>query len=261
MRTVLRRIHVPLVSAGPLRLSDREAHHVRDVLRLRDREPVEVFDDAGRVGRGTLRLEAGGALVLVDAVQAAPVAAITLTIASAIPKAARADWLVEKLSELGVDVFVPLETARGVVVPEGKNKLERWARLATEAAKQSHRTGVMRIDPVTPLAGAIEAALTAGEAWHLSTAGGALPIATKLFSPLSTAPRSLTLFVGPEGGWTPEEAERFAAAGVPPVSLGGTILRIETAAIAAAALVAAATAAAASAHSTIGRPPLESPPE
>lgn len=252
MPSVSRRIYVPLVSPGPITLNEREAHHVRDVLRLRDGEEVEVFDDAGTVGEGKLRLDSAGAHVLVETVRHAAAATITLTIASAIPKAARADWLVEKLSELGVDVFVPLETARSVVVPEGKNKLDRWARLATEAAKQSHRTGVMRIDPVTPLARAMESALQAGEAWHLSTAPGSAPIATRLFSS-AASPRELTLFVGPEGGWTPEELDRFTNAGVPGVSLGGTILRIETAAIAAAALVAAR-------QSTIPPPPLESRP-
>lgn len=252
MPSVSRRIHVPLVSPGPITLNGREAHHVRDVLRLRDGEAVEVFDDAGTVGEGRLQFDPAGAHVLVDAVRHAPTAAIKLTIASAIPKAARADWLVEKLSELGVDVFIPLETTRSVVVPEGKNKLDRWARLATEAAKQSHRTGVMRIDPVTPVGKAMESAMTAGEAWHLSTAPGTASIAMKLF-PADAAPRDLTLFVGPEGGWTPEELDRFTKASVPGVSLGGTILRIETAAIAAAALVAAR-------HSTIQPPPLESRP-
>jgi 16S rRNA (uracil1498-N3)-methyltransferase len=253
MPSVSRRIHVPLVSTGLLTLNDREAHHVRDVLRLRHDDAVEVFDDAGAVGEGKLQLDPTGAHVRVETVRRAPPTALKLTIASAIPKAARADWLVEKLSELGVDAFIPLETARSVVVPEGKNKLDRWARLATEAAKQSHRNGVMRIEPVAPLTRAIESAMSTGQAWHLSTAPGAVPIAGKLFSSAAT-PRELLLFVGPEGGWTPEEIDRFTRGGVPGVSLGGTILRIETAAIAAAALVAAAR------DSTIPQPPLESPP-
>jgi 16S rRNA (uracil1498-N3)-methyltransferase len=160
--------------------------------------------------------------------------AVELTIASAVPKAARADWMIEKLSELGVARFIPLATARSVVHPEGKNKIERWERLAAESAKQSKRPGVMAIDPLTPLLTVLDRA-GASRAAYLSTGAGAVPAVAAFRPPLT----SILLLIGPEGGWSAEEQAGFDGRALTAVSLGATILRVETAAIAAAAVVAA----------------------
>jgi 16S rRNA (uracil1498-N3)-methyltransferase len=234
---VARRIHVPAVHTGEIPLPKREAHHVRDVLRLPHGEAVEVFDDAGNVGRGSLVMEGVVVAVRVTGVQEAAAAGTRIVIASAVPKANRADWLIEKLSELGVDRFIPLATARSVVVPEGKNKLDRWSRLAIEAAKQSHRSGVMRIDAVTSLNAAISQSLATGTAWCLSTSPDAKPILDQILE--APLPAQLTLFIGPEGDWAPEETAAFTLHDIPGISLGPIILRVETASMVAAAVVAA----------------------
>jgi 16S rRNA (uracil1498-N3)-methyltransferase len=218
----------------PIRLDRAEAHHARDVLRLTDGAAVEVFDDAGNVGAGILVLDGGEASVRVEQAQPASEAArLALTVAAAVPKGDRADWMVEKLSELGVAEFIPLAAARSVVLPEGKSKRDRWNRIATEAAKQSRRRGVMRIAELTDLAKALK---QAKNAWFLSTElTDALPI-TRAAAEWS-GPDSLTTFIGPEGGWTDAEQQQFLSAGAMPVRLTQTILRIETAAIATAAVV------------------------
>ena len=234
---VPRRIHVPQVHHGEVPLSEREAHHVRDVLRLRDGERVELFDDAGAVGQGKLIVNGGLVAVKVDSVRGPHAAGCRVVLAGAVPKANRADWLIEKLSELGVDEYIPLAAARSVVVPEGKNKLERWERLAVEAAKQSHRPGVMKIGEVTPFGIALRNALSNGMAWCLSTSPEARPILTQALDAPPTG--KLTLFIGPEGDWSPEEIEGFTSVHVPQISLGPIILRVETAAMTAAAVVAA----------------------
>lgn len=230
-----RRIHVSNVSIGELTLDEREAHHVRDVLRLEARTPVEAFDDAGHIGVGVLgTVTAGAVTIRVESIRADDADGFRLIIASAVPKAARADWMVEKLSELGVHTFIPIATDRSVSLPEGKGKLQRWQRLAEEAAKQSHRRGVMRIEPLTPLPPALAAALLAGEAWCFSTSPGSIPLSEKARDPAAPV---LTLFIGPEGGWSPAETVLFATSKIPSLSLTRTILRIETAAIAAAAVM------------------------
>src|SRR5438552_8556851 len=146
-----RRLIVPEIRPGANVLPEDQAHHARDVLRLRAGDEVELFTASGETAAGAIA-EATAQRVVVNVEQVrAPADRFALTIASAVPKGARADWMIEKLSELGVAHFVPLITARSVVHPEGKNKLERWRRLAEESAKQSHRTGVMRIAPLTPL--------------------------------------------------------------------------------------------------------------
>src|SRR5205823_12780865 len=124
----------------------------------------------------------------------------------------RADWMVEKLSELGAAAWLPLITARGVVLPEGKNKRERWARIASESAKQCRRRGILRIAELTPLSQAARIVTdTGGTAWCLSLADDAAPVATVL---ADARPARLTVFVGPEGGWTAGEADEMRAAAI-----------------------------------------------
>jgi 16S rRNA (uracil1498-N3)-methyltransferase len=224
-----RRLHVPSLHPGTIELPEGEAHHARDVLRLADLATVELFDDAGQVARGWLRFDGNrGASVAVEEVRSAAEGLFQLTIAAAVPKGDRADWMIEKLSELGVSRFIPLATQRSVVHPAGTSKRQRWERLAIEAAKQSRRAGVMRIDELSP----VESAMDAG--WYLSTDPGALPIGDLL---RAYQGNQLRLFIGPEGGWTEDEKQAFEAAGLTAVGLTDTILRIETAAVAAAAVV------------------------
>ena len=226
---VTRRLYVPRLHLGSVQLPDAEAHHARDVLRIEQMTTVELFDDDGKTGSGKLRFDGQhGASVAVEEIAAAVAHRLHLTIASAVPKGERADWMVEKLSELGVARFIPLATMRSVVLPGGTNKKQRWERLAIESAKQSRRAGVMRIDDLTPLALAI------ASGWYLSTQDGAVNIGQMLQRNRAI---DLRLFIGPEGGWTEAECAAFDAAGLTAVRLTDTILRVETAAVAAAAVV------------------------
>jgi 16S rRNA (uracil1498-N3)-methyltransferase len=229
-----RRLIVPEIRPGTNVLPQDQAHHARDVLRLRIGDEVELFTAAGQSAPGAI-LEATPQRVVVNVTQLnAPQAErFELTIASAVPKGTRADWMIEKLSELGVARFIPLITARSVVHPEGKNKPQRWRRLAEESAKQSKRSGVMSIDPPTPLTNALDQ--VSHEAAYLSTAANALSPSAIPHPPSS----SLTLLIGPEGGWSDDEIRLFETRHLTPITLGGTILRVETAAIAAAAVVVA----------------------
>lgn len=238
---VARRIHVAGVRPGEIALDAGEARHAREVLRLPEGEWVEVFDDAGAIAIGVL-LHRGRHDAAVRVERIAPAVApnpISCIIAAAVPKGERADWMIEKLSELGTAAFIPLAAARSVVLPEGRNKRERWMRLATESAKQSRRSGVMRVDELTPLAQAVmqfQAQPQPRAGWFLATEVAGIPIVEALRAP--QAGQNLTLFVGPEGGWTQSEIAQFVAAGMLAVRLTPTVLRVETAAIAAAAMVA-----------------------
>jgi 16S rRNA (uracil1498-N3)-methyltransferase len=236
-----RRLHMPApLRAGLITLDPRQAHHARDVLRLTEGAAVELFDDDGAVAMGTIARSRERAVIveITSVTSAASGAACGLTVASAVPKGERADWMIEKLSELGVQQFVPLETARSVVHPGRKNKRDRWQRLATESAKQSRRAGVMRIDDLTPLAQAIASArANTAVGWHLSLAGDAMGIAEAIRQLDEGPARPLHLFVGPEGGWNDGEIAAFTDAGMLGVRLTATVLRVETAALAAAAVV------------------------
>jgi 16S rRNA (uracil1498-N3)-methyltransferase len=216
-----------------MRLDPKQAHHLRDVLRAKIGDAVEAFDDHGNLAKASIeQCEPDHVTVRIERIDAAePSPAIT--IASAIPKGERADWMVEKLSELGVSRFIPLAAKRSVVLPAGKGKHERWQRIATESAKQSRRSGVMSIDDLTPLQQAIEMTAAMNQ-FYLDPQGK-----VSVFQSQIANCKSQIFFVGPEGGWTEAERDRFAAAGLTGLKLTATILRIETAAVSTAAIVAA----------------------
>ena len=233
---MLRRVHTPHLYVGRIELDQAGSRHARDVLRLEVGAEVEAFDDAGGVARGTIVTLEPVVAVQVDAIDAGDATVTDITVAAAVPKGDRADWMVEKLSELGVACFIPLAAARSVVLPEGRNKRERWQRIATESAKQSRRPGVMRIEELTKVDVATRQA-AGTRAIVLSTEADARPI----LEALADAPPRITLFIGPEGGWTDEELGLFARHGVAAVKLTDTILRVETAALVAAAICAVAS--------------------
>ncbi|MGD9703324.1 MAG: 16S rRNA (uracil(1498)-N(3))-methyltransferase [Acidimicrobiia bacterium] len=200
-------------------LSDEDAHHLRRVLRLRDGEVVTVSDGAGRwrpctLSQGTL--EPTGPVVTA----AAPLPAIS--VAFALPKGDRPELVVQKLTEIGADVIIPMVTERSVVRwdPERAAKHgARLARVAREAAMQSRRTRLPVVEALSPFAsvvGRVGAALAAP--------GGAWP---RTATPL--------ILVGPEGGWSPAELAAARAT----VGLGDLVLRTETAAIMACTLLVA----------------------
>jgi 16S rRNA (uracil1498-N3)-methyltransferase len=228
---VMRRFHTPRLVIGLNVLDARQGKHARDVLRLEEGSVVELFDDAGQTASGALVFPDGKAAVQIDQLnERTLVEQPSITIAAAIPKGERADWMIEKLSELGVTAFIPLATERSVVVPEGTHKIQRWQRIATESAKQSRRHGVMRIEPVANL----ETAVITSPAICLATEieSALLPDSLKELR------EAVTLLIGPEGGWTRAELERFKSASVKFARLTQTILRTETAAVAAAAVAA-----------------------
>lgn len=230
----MRRIYLAQLAVGRIELAPGEARHVRDVLRLTEGREIEAFDAAGRVGRGRLIVVGPGEVaVQIERIEAPPSRTGTVSVASAVPKSSRADWMIEKLSELGVDRFIPLVSRRSVVRPQ-EGKLARWRRLVEQSAKQSRRVGIMQIEPVVELPDLLQRSLEEGQVrWCLSTGDDAAPML-----PLAAAmPPSVMLLVGPEGGWAEEELALLAAAGSTAVRLTETVLRIETAAVAAAAIV------------------------
>ncbi|MGC4032960.1 MAG: RsmE family RNA methyltransferase [Tepidisphaeraceae bacterium] len=224
----MRRVHVPDLHPGVISADPTQAHHLRTVLRLAVGDRVEAFDASGRTAVAVVTALEPTLTLHAEAVTDAPPRPV-ITVASAVPKGDRADWMVEKLSEIGVNRFIPLRTARSVVHPEG-NKTDRWHRIAVEAAKQSRRPGVLTIDRLIDVRKLLPT-LQDQSAVFFSTRPSA-----EGFNAIAAKRHSAFLLIGPEGGWTDDEETAFVAAGLTPASLGRTILRIETAAVLAAGL-------------------------
>lgn len=212
-------------------LEGDEAHHLARVRRVEVGAVVEVFDGRGfatraevvSIGKQKVELRPIGT-PLPD--RRAP---FPLTLATAVPKGDRFDWLVEKATELGVDRLVPLLTERSVVAP-GAAKIARLRRLVVEASKQCGRNQLMALDDPRPWPGFLQA-LGALPVRLVAHPGGLSFGAWR--RPLARV--GAVVAIGPEGGFTDAEIEAAAHVGWERVGLGESVLRIETAALAASA--------------------------
>ncbi len=209
--------HAFVEDLGAPALSDDDRHHLERVLRIRNGEEVTVSDGAGR-WRPCRFVD--GALTPEGEVIEEQRPTPPIGIALALTKGERLDWAVQKLTELGVDRIAVFSAARSVVRWDGDratHHVERIRRIARQAAMQSRRLWLPAVDDVSTFA-----ALAAAPGAALAEPGGDPP---SLERPL--------VMVGPEGGWASEEA----AVALPRVGLGPTVLRAETAAVAAGTLL------------------------
>lgn len=211
------------------------ARQVRTVLRLHAGDEIEVLDGEGLAYRVELRhtgkKSASGRILETRAAGGEPAGPIVLCLA--LIRGDRFEWVLQKGTELGVTRFQPILTRRTVRGAPGDSKWQRWQRIVREAAEQSGRGRLPALSEPLDFAQAV----TACQGLTLFPALAATrPLAAALAQPQWP----LTLFAGPEGGFTPEEVEAARAAGIEPVGLGPRILRTETAAI---TLLALATAA------------------
>ncbi len=207
-----------VASGDVVELADDVRKHLERVRRLAVGDAVEAFDGHGFVARGRL---AQGGIKVTQTPQRQAVK--SLVVCSAVPKGSRADWLAEKLGELGVTRWQPILTRNSVVDP-GRNKIERWRRLASAAATQSRAACVL--DVAEPLA--IERCL--------AQVGPGVVLTTERSGEASLA-EAAVVYVGPEGGWSTNELDAFADAGCTFTAWRGTVLRVETAATVAAARI------------------------
>lgn len=209
--------HVFVADLQAPEIDEDDRHHLQRVLRLRPGELVTVADGNG--GLRACRFKADGGLEPDGDIDHLPAASPVVTIGFALTKGERPEWVVQKLTEVGVDRIVPFVSRHTVVrwdPDKAARNVDRWRRVAREAAMQSRRRFLPEVSDVVELS-AVEGAL--------AHPGGRPP---SLETP--------TVLVGPEGGWAEEE---LAPGQRPLVDLGATNLRAETAAVVAGALLCA----------------------
>jgi 16S rRNA (uracil1498-N3)-methyltransferase len=234
---ILHRLFCQELRPGPVTLGGEEAHHAIAVLRARPGQRMVLFDGAGGEAEATVSLVGRRHLDL----EAGPVAdrpfefPRRVTLAVAMPRRHRQAYLIEKCTELGVWAFWPVIARRSVTRPDAA-AVDKWARRAIEAAKQSQRAFVPTFEPPRLITACLDRsnefdALVMAHRTHPGKGWADF---------LKNHPDKLSIlvFVGPEGGWSDEEVGACLAAGAHPVCLGPTVLRTETAAIAVCAAVA-----------------------
>jgi len=217
---------------GERLITGKRAHHLTRVLRLAVGEPVVLFDGSGRefpaeiveVGRQLVRLKVRAGK-RVD--RESP---LSLMLALGLSRPSIMDLIVQKVTELGVHEIVPVQTERAQGWLSGEKdlaRIKRWGRIAQEAARQSGRNVIPRIWPLTEYSQLLkqtenkEIKLFCWEE-EKKTLRQALEVKGRA--------RQACVLVGPEGGFSQKEAEEAASAGFQSVSLGGRVLRTETAA-------------------------------
>jgi 16S rRNA (uracil1498-N3)-methyltransferase len=214
-------------------LAADEARHLRDVLRLKPGDEVYVFDGLGREFRCTVvksTRDAAELRIETEVEPAKPESQLQLNLGVALLKGEKFDLVVQKATELGVTKVTPLITRYADIhlrdAADAAKRVARWQRIGLESAKQSGRAFVPQINsPVT-----FESLTADGLVVMFSERGG---------DSLETVPASnaITALVGSEGGWSDEEIESARARDFHVITLGGRILRAETAAITIAALL------------------------
>ncbi len=219
-------------------LTGAEAYHARCVLRVRRGEEVIVLDGAGREFRCEVEeSRRDQATLAVIERRCHPKPASRITLLQAVPKGKLMEAIIQKATELGVSRIVPLLTERVVVQFDDKvaaHKTGKWQLVAREAIKQCGTPWLPRVEPpLTPgkflaLKETFELPLIA------SLASGSRP-AREYFKVFEAAhrrmPKSVCVWIGPEGDFAPAETEAIKAGGALPITLGPLVLRVETAAI------------------------------
>jgi len=230
-----RRFFVDPPRAGLSELRGEEARHLTRVLRVEPGQKFEVSDNRS-VYLAEIA-EASGERVIFRILEPidSPSAPVQITLCAALVKFDRFEWTVEKATELGVDRILPVEAARTEkgLFDASRKRSERWQRIARESAQQSRRAHLPEILPAVRLPAAL--AIQAAYRYFLDEAT-APPLRSVLPAGRNNTD-TVALLIGPEGGWTDTERSQASAAGWTAASLGPTILRAETAAVAALSVI------------------------
>ncbi len=226
--------HEPLL--GDTVTLDRDAsRHLRTVLRLREGDPLELFDGCGLTRPAVVASVAHHSLTLVPSAppRSHPPPRCALSLFACISKGRRMEWTVEKAVELSVARIVPVLSARTIVrldAAERRAKAERWRRVALDAARQSSGAWLPEIALPVDFADALQLCESCAPVFTAALDASAVPLRDAL-AEFAAPPAAAGWFTGPEGDFTPAELDCLKRAGSRFVSLGPTVLRAETAAV------------------------------
>jgi len=217
-----------------------ELHHLRNVLRFKKNDAVQLFNGKDREALGIIHeISPTNTTVKITEVRSFVPSAPVIVLACALPKRGKFETIIEKTTELGVDEIIPLATHRSEVrLKEGDRllaKMRRFETVAINAAKQCKRTRLPYLHPLTDFRGTVDQLSADSKILVASLATDRQPLAKIL--PTIAKESRLSLLIGPEGDLTKEEQEYALMKGATPISLGKNVLKVETAAIAAVSFI------------------------
>ncbi len=215
-------------------VSGQELEHMRKVLRLRPGDRVTLFDDQGWEHEGIIQsyTDRTGEVEILKSYQPGRESSLKVTLAQGLSKGEKMDWVVEKATELGVQTLVPFLSSHTVPRPDSKNiegRQARWKKIALSAAKQSGRTQIPEILDVSDFGDLVrrpwpcELKLLFWEKESMQNLTQIREVKPHL--------NSLLLVIGPEGGFSSDEASEAMRHGFQSIRLGKRIMRTETAAL------------------------------
>ena len=228
----IRRVFVDheLTAGSDIDLPADTVNYLRNVLRLKDGQPLELFNGRERRAHGRLALARREAQVHIDSSEASPEESVVpITLMAALAKGEKMELVIQKAVELGVTTIAPVETERSVLELKGiraEKRLSRWRQIMINACEQCGRDTLPSLEPIRSLA---QAAAESQAPLRLVLD----PRAARPLTELREQPRPLgvALLVGPEGGLTDGEVATADEHGFRALTLGPRILRAETAAI------------------------------
>lgn len=224
------RVLLRQLDAGTVTVTGAEAEHLARVLRVRPGQPVTAFDGAGSEAHGAVTAVESGrvSLQLGEPVPAQVEASLAISSCVALLKGDKLADVIRMSTELGVSEFRPFIGRHSDVRELSERKLIRLRRVAAEAARQSGRAVVPHVHEAVPLSRLLAA--VSGRSLHADPRAQ-----LTLNEAVQPEPGEVSIFTGPEGGFSDDELEQLQAAGSSGVRLGARILRAETAPVALAA--------------------------
>ena len=240
----MHRFHIPPERlASEVFLTGREWYHASKVLRLRRGDELTVLDGAGRALLCRIAEEAKEKFLLeVRSVKEFP-RGPEIILFQALPKGKIIESIIQEATELGVARIVPLLTERVSSDPDddrAAKKIEKWQAVAIEAMKQCGTAWLPQVEALVTPEKAIQNCAKRDLSFVASLESDSLP-ARQFFdsyqAPQGNAPQTVSVWIGPEGDFTPAEYKIIRLAGAQPITLGSLVLRVETAAICALSII------------------------
>ncbi|OGC16966.1 hypothetical protein A2282_08700 [candidate division WOR-1 bacterium RIFOXYA12_FULL_36_13] len=229
------------IKNGTITIKGNDTNHIKNVLRLSEKDVIEVFDSSGNIYTSIIKkIEPDKISCVISGIKKEEIEPQTkITLAQCLPKGKKMDMIIQKATELGVFNIIPVVSERTIPKIEEKSdkKISHWQKIAKEASQQSGRSIVPQIKSLTKFEDIVKPSINYNfklipwEGEKNNPLKEAVVVASQNSEPLQQDHKKILVLIGPEGGFSQEEVKMANANNFISVSLGKRILRVETAAI------------------------------